>query len=232
MRQIVRLPYAELQMKSQKLVEVIAGDDETIPYAVLRFAGMMAEFEDVELCELDTSLILEVARDHADDSDEEEFDNGLPGGCYGLFRFYTKDPEKFRRVLARKLRPMCRELRTIQKQRPRQGSGSAGFVGSDTGDLMNIEPAFDGDEEGVAAQLLRLSGLEAEFPDTNLKVLDLTDIMNAAKKRADGFKQSEFEEMMGYYNISVTIHVRDRDAFLTKLADDLRPLCRKLKSKS
>ena len=219
-------------MKSQKLVEVIAGDDETIADAVLRFAGMMDEFEDVELCELKTSDILEVARDHADDSDEEEFDNGLPGGCYGLFRFYAKDPEKFRRVLASKLRPMCRDLRTRQRNQPRQSSEPAALVGNKENDLENMEPSFEGPEEEVAAQLLRLSGLEAEFPDPNLKVLDLTDIMNAAKKRADGFKQSEFEEMMGYYNISVTIHVRDRDAFLTKLADDLRPLCRKLKSKS
>jgi hypothetical protein len=218
-------------MKSQKLVEVIAGDDETIADAVLRFAGMMDEFEDVELCELKTSDILEVARDHADDSDEEEFDNGLPGGCCGLFRFYAKDPEKFRRVLARKLRPMCRELRTIQKQRPRQGSGSAALVGNNENDLENMEPSFEGPEEEVAAQLLRLSGLEDEFPDTDLEMLDLPDIMDAACNHADDFRQEDLDEgMPGNSCTYVTIRVRDRDAFLTKLADDLRPLCRELES--
>lgn len=220
-------------MKSQKLVEVIAGDDETIPYAVLRFAGMMDEFEDVELCELKTSDILEVARDHADDSDEEEFDNGLPGGCYGLFRFYTKDPEKFRSDLASKLRPMCRELRTRQRNQPRQSSEPAALVGNNESDLENMEPSFEGPEEEVAAQLLRLSGLEDEFPDTDLEMLDLPDIMDAACNHADDFRQEDLDEgMPGNSCTYITIRVRDRDAFLTKLADDLRPLCRELESES
>ena len=220
-------------MNSPEMIEVIAGDDETIPYAVLRFAGMMDEFEDVELCELNTSDILDVARKHADDWDEEEFDSGLPGGCYGLFRFYAKDPEKFRRVLAENLRPMCRELRTRQRKQPRQSSEPAALVGNNEIDLENMEPSFEGPEEEVAAQLLRLSGLEEEFPDTDLEMLDLPDIMDAACNHADDFRQEDFDEgMPGNSCTFVTIHVRDREAFLTKLADDLRPLCRELESES
>jgi len=97
-------------MDSQEMIEVIGGDDETIPYKVLSFAGMNEEFEDVDLANLKTSEIMDIACENADDWDQEEFDSGLPGGCYGLFRFYAKDPEKFREKLASALRPLCRKL--------------------------------------------------------------------------------------------------------------------------
>ena len=68
---------------------------------------------------------------------------------------------------------------------------------------------------------------------SRLAMLDLPDIMDAAANHADDFNQQDFDEgMPGGSGACVTIHVKDRDAFLRKFADELRPLCKELEPES
>jgi hypothetical protein len=203
------------------------GDEESIPDMVLTFAGLTDEFEDVDLCELPASEIKEIARELADHWDETEVNNGTPGGCYGLITVYAKDQKKFREALATALRPMCQQLAKQNEDNDEDENES------EDEDEDDDAPTFEGDEEVLAEELLRLCGLEAEFPDTDLAMLDLPDVMDAACNHADEFNQEDFDEgMPGSSGAYVTIHVKDREAFLRKLADELRPLCKELDAES
>ena len=97
-------------MQNEKMILVFEGDDESIAWDILSFAGMREEFPDADFALLDESDIKNIAYEHADYCDENIFDSGAPGGCYGIFKFYARDPEKFRNTLREALRPMCIEL--------------------------------------------------------------------------------------------------------------------------
>ena len=53
-----------------------------------------------DLPHLDMVLVLHEAADHVV---EEEFDNGMPGGCTAFYRVYADDPSAFRIKLTRGL---------------------------------------------------------------------------------------------------------------------------------
>lgn len=218
--QLVQCLYQSHIMHSDDPDVAFQCDEESIPNIVLTFAGLTDEFEDVDLCELPASDIKEIASELADHWDETEVNNGTPGGCCGLITVYAKDQKKFREALANALRPMCQQLAKQNEDTTED-------------DEDDDAPTFEGDEEVLAEELLRLCGLEAEFPETDLAMLDLPDIMDAACNHADEFNQEDFDEgMPGSSGAYVTIHVKDRDAFLRKFADELRPLCKELDTES
>ena len=97
-------------MRHKDMTLVFEGDDDSIAGEVLSFAGMSEEFPDADFALLDNSDIMDLAYKHADDWDEDVFDSGSPGGCYGIFKFYSKDPEELRKTLREALRPICRQL--------------------------------------------------------------------------------------------------------------------------
>ncbi len=97
-------------MSKNDLQLIFGGDDETVPYELLRFANLDDEFPDLDFACLNTSDIMDLAYKHCDDWTEEEFDSGMPGGCYGYFKFYSKNPPKLKALLRAGLRPLCEEL--------------------------------------------------------------------------------------------------------------------------
>src|SRR5210317_647125 len=97
-------------MEEGTLRPVFEGDDDSIAGEVLGFAGMSDEFPSADFALLDRTGIMGFAYEHADDWSETEFDSGAPGDCYGFFKFYAKDPDRFRKSLREALFPLCREL--------------------------------------------------------------------------------------------------------------------------
>lgn len=96
--------------EANEMTPVVEGDEEVVPWELLRFSGLEDEFPDADLTMLDESEIMDVAYDCADDFDAEEFDEGMPGQSFNCVRLYAKDPETFRKKLANNLRPLCLKL--------------------------------------------------------------------------------------------------------------------------
>ena len=97
-------------MSQSNLKLVFEGDDESIPYEVLNFADLEDEFPDLDFARLPTSDIMHLAYTHCDDWTEDEFDSGMSGGCYGVYKFYSKNPTKLKSLLRAGLRPLCEIL--------------------------------------------------------------------------------------------------------------------------
>lgn len=66
-------------MSNSKLTLVLEGDDDSIAWEILRFAGMSEDFPNADFALLDNSEIMDLAYKHADDWDEKVFDSGAPG---------------------------------------------------------------------------------------------------------------------------------------------------------
>ncbi len=94
---------------AERLTEVTEGDDETVFYMLLDFAGMNDEFPGTDLDPLGYGAVLEAAQVHADRVTREERGRGRPGGST-RYRIFAEDPEEFRRKLASELRPACQKL--------------------------------------------------------------------------------------------------------------------------
>ena len=97
-------------MSKSDLKLVFEGDDESVPYRILNFADLEDEFPDLDFACLSTADIMHLAYTHCDDWTEDEFDSGMPGGCYGVFKFYSKNPTKLKSLLRAGLRPLCESL--------------------------------------------------------------------------------------------------------------------------
>ena len=97
-------------MSKNDLQLICEGDDESVPYELLRFADLDDEFPDLDFACLNTSDIMDLAYTHCDDWTEDEFDSGMSGGCYGVYKFYSKNPTKLKSLLRAGLRPLCERL--------------------------------------------------------------------------------------------------------------------------
>jgi hypothetical protein len=95
-------------MSENELQLIFEGDDETVPYALLSFADLDDEFPDLDFACLNTSDIMALAYAHCDDWTEGEFDNGMPGGCSGYFKFYAKNPTRLKSLAS------CRFATTVR----------------------------------------------------------------------------------------------------------------------
>ncbi len=106
------LPYNRRHMDEEddEMTPVIEGDEEVVPWDVLRFSGLEAEFPNTDLTKLKESKIMKAAYACADDFDEEALDDQMPGQSFTCVRLYAKDTEAFRKKLADKLRPHCQKL--------------------------------------------------------------------------------------------------------------------------
>ena len=96
--------------EENEMTPVIEGDEEVVPWDLLRFSGLEEEFPDADLTMLDESEIMDAAYACADDFDEEALDDQMPGQSFTCVRLYAKDTEAFRKKLADKLRPLCQKL--------------------------------------------------------------------------------------------------------------------------
>ena len=96
--------------EENEMTPVIEGDEEVVPWDLLRFSGLEEEFPDADLTMLDESEIMDAAYACADDSDDDAFDDQMPGQSFNYVKLYAKDTEAFRKKLADSLRPLCLKL--------------------------------------------------------------------------------------------------------------------------
>jgi sulfite reductase beta subunit-like hemoprotein len=90
-----------------RLTEVTEGDDETVFYMLLDFAGMTEEFPAADLDPLGYAAVLDAAEAHASVERAERRSGGRSRTHY---RILARDVEEFREKLASALRPLCRKL--------------------------------------------------------------------------------------------------------------------------
>jgi sulfite reductase beta subunit-like hemoprotein len=91
----------------ERLTEVTEGDDETVFYMLLDFAGMNEEFPAADLDPLGYAAVLDAAEAHAS---VERAERRSAGRSRTHYRILARDVEEFREKLASALRPLCRKL--------------------------------------------------------------------------------------------------------------------------
>ncbi len=91
----------------ERLTEVTEGDDETVFYMLLEFAGMNEEFPAADFDPLGYAAVLDAAEAHAS---VERVTRRSGGRSRTHYRILARDVEEFREKLASALRPLCRKL--------------------------------------------------------------------------------------------------------------------------